>query len=117
MSDVAAFVRNGSATSRAISRCSSARSPIRASAAANYERLEFLGDRVLGLSSPRWLYELYPDRARRQSVAPLNVLVARETCAEVGRELGVPELVRLGKQARDDGAAKATTSSATWSKR
>ena len=35
-----------------------------------------------------------------------NVLVARETCAEVGRELGVPTLVRLGKQAREDGASQ-----------
>jgi ribonuclease-3 len=33
-------------------------------------------------------------------------LVARETCADIGRELGVPELVRLGKQARDDGASQ-----------
>ena len=35
-----------------------------------------------------------------------NVLVARETCAEIGRELGIPSLVRLGKQARDDGASQ-----------
>ena len=35
-----------------------------------------------------------------------NVLVARETCAEIGRELGIPALVRLGKQARDDGASQ-----------
>ena len=33
-----------------------------------------------------------------------NVLVARETCAEIGREIGVPALIRLGKQAREDGA-------------
>jgi ribonuclease-3 len=35
-----------------------------------------------------------------------NVLVARETCAENGREIGVPEVVRLGKQARSDGASQ-----------
>ena len=32
------------------------------------------------------------------------MLVARESCAEVGRELGLPALIRLGKQAREDGA-------------
>jgi ribonuclease-3 len=36
----------------------------------------------------------------------LNALVARETCAEIGRELGIPQLVRLGRQARDDGASQ-----------
>ena len=35
-----------------------------------------------------------------------NVLVARETCAEIGRELGVPRSIRLGKQAREDGASQ-----------
>ena len=34
------------------------------------------------------------------------MLVARETCAEIGRELGVPSLVHLGKQAREDGASR-----------
>jgi ribonuclease-3 len=33
-------------------------------------------------------------------------LVDRETCAENGREIGVPELVRLGRQAREDGASQ-----------
>jgi ribonuclease-3 len=32
--------------------------------------------------------------------------VDRETCAENGREIGVPALVRLGKQAREDGASQ-----------
>ncbi len=30
--------------------------------------------------------------------------MARETCAEIGRTLGLPQLIRLGKQAREDGA-------------
>jgi ribonuclease-3 len=33
-----------------------------------------------------------------------NALVARETCAEVGRALGLPPFIRLGKQAREDQA-------------
>ncbi len=71
----------------------------------HYERLEFLGDRVLGLAVAAWLYELYPDEPEGKLSQRLNVLVARETCAEVARELGVAGELRLGKQARDDGAA------------
>jgi ribonuclease-3 len=55
----------------------------------HYERLEFLGDRVLGLAIATWLYELFPDEPEGKLSRRLNALVARETCAEVGRELGV----------------------------
>jgi ribonuclease-3 len=70
----------------------------------NYERLEFLGDRVLGHVIARALYDRHPQEPEGYLSRRYNVLVARETCAEIGRELGVPELVRLGKQAREDGA-------------
>jgi ribonuclease-3 len=70
-----------------------------------YERLEFLGDRVLGLAVATWLYELFPDEPEGQLSKRLNALVARDVCAEVARELGIPGRVRLGKQARDDGAS------------
>ena len=70
----------------------------------NYERLEFLGDRVLGHVIARALYDRHPKEPEGYLSRRYNVLVARETCAEIGRELGVPELVRLGKQAREDGA-------------
>ena len=72
----------------------------------NYERLEFLGDRVLGYVIGRALYERHPKEPEGYLSRRYNVLVARETCAEVGRELGIPALVRLGKQARDDGASQ-----------
>ncbi len=70
----------------------------------SYERLEFLGDRVLGLVIARALYDRYPKEAEGHLSKRFNALVARETCAEVGRTLGLPELIRLGKQARSDGA-------------
>ena len=72
----------------------------------NYERLEFLGDRVLGHVIARALYDRHPDEPEGYLSRRYNVLVARETCAEVGRELGVPSLVHLGKQAREDGASQ-----------
>ena len=72
---------------------------------AQYERLEVLGDRVLGLAVAAWLYELFPDEPEGQLSKRLNALVARETCAEVGRDLGIGPRIRLGKQAREDGAS------------
>ncbi len=72
---------------------------------AHYERLEFLGDRVLGLIVATWLYELFPDEPEGKLSRRFNVLVSGETCAEVARELGLGGRIILGKQARDDGAA------------
>lgn len=71
----------------------------------HYERLEFLGDRVLGLAIATWLFELFPDEPEGKLSRRLNSLVSGETCAAIARELGVGEHVILGKQARDDGAA------------
>ncbi|MBA3668811.1 MAG: ribonuclease III [Sphingomonas sp.] len=70
----------------------------------SYERLEFLGDRVLGLVIATALYERYPNEPEGQLSRRYNVLVARENCGEIGRSLGVPALIRLGRQARDDSA-------------
>ena len=70
----------------------------------SYDRLEFLGDRVLGLIIAGWLYERFPNEPEGMLSKRLNALVSRETCAEVGRALGVPGQIRLGKQAREDRA-------------
>ncbi len=72
---------------------------------ANYERLEFLGDRVLGLAIAEWLYERFPQEPEGNLSKRINALVARTTCAGVAREIGIADHVRLGKQARNDGAA------------
>jgi ribonuclease-3 len=70
----------------------------------SYERLEFLGDRVLGMVIANALYNRYPNEPEGYLSRRYNGLVDRETCAENGREIGVPALIRLGKQAREDGA-------------
>ena len=72
----------------------------------HYERLEFLGDRVLGLIAGAWLYELFPDEPEGNLSRRLNAIVSRETCAEIGREIAVSTHLLLGKQARDDGAVE-----------
>lgn len=73
--------------------------------AKSYERLEFLGDRVLGHVMARTLFDKHPDEPEGFLSRRYNVLVARETCAEIGRDIGVPAIVRLGKQAREDRAS------------
>ena len=69
----------------------------------NYERLEFLGDRVLGFTIADWLYGLFPEEPEGKLSRRLNVLVSRETCAAVARELEVAPRLILGKQALADG--------------
>ena len=71
-------------------------------AARDYQRLEFLGDRVLGMVIGEWLYKLEQGNEGRLSQR-LNALVSGSTCAAVARRIGLGEHIRLGKQARDDG--------------
>ncbi len=70
--------------------------------ARNYERLEFLGDRVLGLAIADWLHELGTGDEGKLSQR-LNALVSRTTCAEVARSIDLGQYMHLGKQAREDG--------------
>ena len=72
----------------------------------HYERLEFLGDRVLGLIAADWLFEIFPDEPEGKLSRRLNAIVSREACADIGREIGVATHLKLGKQARDDGAVE-----------
>jgi ribonuclease III len=71
---------------------------------ADYQRLEFLGDRVLGLVIADMLYRSFPDEPEGRLSHRLNSLVAGTTCAEIARKVEVRPHLRLGKQARDDGA-------------
>lgn len=61
------------------------------------QRLEFLGDRVLGLTMAEAL--LAADKAATEGqLAPrFNALVRKETCAEVAREVGLGEVLKLGR--------------------
>ena len=70
----------------------------------SYQRLEFLGDRVLGLTIARWLYAAYPHEPEGELSRRLNSLVTGLACAQVARDIGISAHLKLGKQARDDGA-------------
>ncbi|MGB5077376.1 MAG: ribonuclease III domain-containing protein, partial [Sphingorhabdus sp.] len=70
----------------------------------DYQRLEFLGDRILGLVIAEMLYHRFFDEAEGRLSHRLNALVSGTTCAEMARQIDLPPRLRLGKQARDDGA-------------
>jgi ribonuclease III len=66
------------------------------SGASSYERLEFLGDRVLGLVIAEKLFEMFPQATEGEMSLRLNALVSAEACAEVADAIGLHEFIRHG---------------------
>ncbi len=62
----------------------------------NYQRLEFLGDRVLGLVVADMLFKHFPDAAEGELSRRFTMLVREATLAEIGREWSLEGEVRLG---------------------
>lgn len=77
--------------------------------AESYQRLEFLGDRVLALAVARMAFDAFPKAEEGELARRLNALVKRETCAEVGRRLGLGAAVRLGTGEAQTGGRNRTT--------
>lgn len=63
----------------------------------SYERLEFLGDRVLGLAVAHMLYESFPEVSEGDLSRRLAALVRKESCALVAEAWGVGPHLRLGE--------------------
>ena len=73
----------------------------------SYQRLEFLGDRVLGLVVADMLYRRLPKANEGELSRSLNTLVRKETCAAIARELDLGSEMNLGEsEARTGGANK-----------
>ena len=68
-----------------------------------YERLEFLGDRVLALVIADLLYDNFPDEDEGSLAKRLVALVRRETLADVASSLGLPPLIELSRGEEDAG--------------
>lgn len=62
----------------------------------SYERLEFLGDRILGFVIADMLMQHYASEPEGDLSKRLNALVRRETLADVAREIGLGPHIRLG---------------------
>lgn len=68
----------------------------RSAGSCNNERLEFLGDAILGFVIAEQLFEKFPDASEGQLSRLRASLVKRETLAEVARELELGDYLRLG---------------------
>lgn len=67
----------------------------------DYERLEFLGDRVLGLCVAEMLFSKFLVANEGELSVRLNALVNADTLAEVADELNIHEFIRAGADVRD----------------
>lgn len=64
---------------------------------ADNQRLEFLGDRVLGLVMATALLEQDPNASEGQLAPRFNALVRKETCADIAREIDLGAVLKLGR--------------------
>lgn len=70
----------------------------------SYQRLEFLGDHVLGLIVSDMLYRAFPKADEGELSKRLADLVRKEACADVARSLGLDEAIKLGSVGAGAGA-------------
>lgn len=92
--------------SRALTHVSALHASLAQRRVESYQRLEFLGDRVLGLAVAEMLCEQFPEAEEGELSRRLADLVRKETCADVARDWGVGEALRLGESEAQTGGAK-----------
>ena len=61
------------------------------------ERMEFLGDAVLGLVVCERIYNQHPTMLEGEMTKIKSMVVSRQSCAEIAKELGLPKHLKLGK--------------------
>ena len=64
----------------------------------NYEKLEFLGDRILGFVISKKLIELYPDQKEGILDKKLASLVNKNKCLEVAKFIGLEKFILVGNK-------------------
>jgi len=69
----------------------------RSKGAENYERLEFLGDSILGFVIAEWLYSAYPNLAEGKLSRMRSSLVRRDSLADIARQLNLSDFLILGE--------------------
>ena len=69
----------------------------------HYERLEFLGDAVLGFIVGQLLYRRYPDFSEAELTRLRSQLVDQTRLANLAKEMGIGEKMRLGKGMEHNG--------------
>jgi ribonuclease-3 len=77
--------------------------------AASYQRLEFLGDHVLGLVISDMLYRAFPKANEGELSRRLADLVRKDTCADVARAMDLGPALKLGNSESHAGGRRRTT--------
>ena len=70
------------------------------------QRLEFLGDRVLGLVMAEALLQADPNATEGQLAPRFNALVRKETCADVARQIDLGAVLKLGRSEMKSGGRR-----------
>ena len=70
------------------------------------QRLEFMGDRVLGLCVAEMLMDAFPDLPEGELAPRFNALVRKETLAEVAGEIDLGQYLRLGRSESTSGGRR-----------
>lgn len=74
----------------------------------SYQRLEFLGDRVLGLAVATMLHRNFPRADEGELARRLNHMVKRETCAEIAQDLKLGDAMRISQSEAQTGGRQKT---------
>jgi ribonuclease III len=75
----------------------------------NYQRLEFVGDRVLGLAIAAWMYEIHPNVDEGGLASRHTNLVRREACVKVATDLNLGKFLHMAKSSEDTGGRNRDT--------
>jgi len=70
------------------------------------QRLEFLGDRALGMTIADALFTTYPNEAEGELALRYNDLVNKQTCADIAEKLNLGDLMRLSRSEAFSGGRK-----------
>ena len=81
-------------------------SAAREGAGPSNERLELLGDAILGFVTVRWLFDRYPNANEGELARRKHALVSGDACAQTARRLGFGDLLQLGHGAASSGGAE-----------
>ena len=75
----------------------------------SYERLEFLGDSILGFSVAEYLYKNYPEKPEGQLTRLRAELVCEANLAKIAAKIGIGEHLKLGHGGEQDGGRHRTS--------
>lgn len=78
------------------------------------ERMEFLGDAVLGLVCCELIFQLYPDSLEGEMTKIKSTVVSRQTCAAIAKKLGLDRLLIIGKGMQSQRSLPPSLAAATF---